>query len=193
MSTYEKFQQAIEEFEPGASNTRIVQTQTELNEKTFTALAGRKLKLWTGNTTKTILSCGLVWLATAILVALLTSGAAGGAYTGMWIGLMVIFLFRSTLLTVSDGGLNIYFLEIRLTSAKFVVSDKLTLPFDQMINVSVKTGQVFKNTQITMDFLLDGKPRKVKLTAPHRARKAPEHDENLQALLNMLQAKFAEK
>jgi hypothetical protein len=39
--------------------------------------------------------------------------------------------------------------------------------------------------------LLDGKTRKVKFSAPHRARKAAEHEANLQALIDKLQAKFA--
>lgn len=190
MSNYEKFQQAIEAFEPGANTNHIVQAQTELNEKTFTALAGRKLSLWTGNTTKTLVICLLVWFCFVVLVTVLTRAVVGGAFAGAWTGLMIIWMFRTTLITLDSNGMNLYFLEIRMTSAKFVVSDKLFLPYDQMTNMQIKTGRVFKNTHIIIEFLLDGKPRKVKLSAPQRVRKAPEHEENLHAMLSKLQSKF---
>jgi len=63
MTRYQKFQEAIEAFEPGAGNAPIVCANTEVNEKVFRLLAGRKLKLWTGRTT-------IVMIASMLIVCL---------------------------------------------------------------------------------------------------------------------------
>jgi len=187
---YQKMLDAIEAFEPGAGNAPIVYAQTEVNEKIMSALAGRKLRLWTGSTTKVFMVCVLIWLASVVLMSLATRNVAGGAFAGAWAGFIVIWFFRATLLTVSESGLNLYFLEMRMTNAKVVVTDKLTLPLAQAANVRVKTGRVLKNTHITLEFLIDGKKRRLRITAPRRLRKAPEHQDNLQDLLALLQKNF---
>jgi len=187
MPNYQKFQAAIEAFEPGTGNAPVVYAQSEVNERILNTLAGRKLRLWTSQATITLVVCAVILLALAVISALSFRHAGGAAPApAVFVPIFIFWAMRTVLITATDGNLNIYFLELRLSSAKFVVTDKLTLPIGHIAGVRVKTGRVFKNTTITLQFLLDGKKRKLRITAPRRVRKAPEHQENLQALLEML-------
>jgi len=184
MST-QKFRDALNAFEPGAGEGAFVCTNTEINDRILNALADRKLRLWTSGTTVVILVSLLIVLATAVLAAVLTTTSAGVAPAPIMFVFLIPLLLRTTFITITDSGLNFYFLEIKLGS-KYVISDKLFLPFDQITNVRIKTGKVFKNTQIIFDVMINGKQRKLKTTAAHRVRKMPEYQDNLQALLQAL-------
>ena len=189
MTRYEKFQAAIEAFEPGAGNTPIVCTNTEVNERVFRQLAGRKLKLWTRGTTVTLLISMLIVLAAAFLTILATQHAGGSAPTaGIFIPWVIVLLFRTTLVTVDQNGLNFYFIEIRLGSG-YVVTDKMTLPFDQIVSMKVKTGKRSKNAHFVFTVMQNGKARKFKTSASGKMHKVPEQTEHLNALLQVLENK----
>ena len=183
MST-QKFRDALEAFEPGAGNATFVCTNTEVNDRILNALAGRKLRLWTSGTTVVIVVSLLIVLATAVLAAVLTTTSAGAAPAPIMFVFLIPFLLRTTLITITDSGLSFYFLDIKL--GKYAISDKLVVPFEQITSIHIKTGKVFKNTHVTLGVMVNGKARKLKTSAARRMRNMPEHQDNLQALLQAL-------
>jgi len=189
MTRYQKFQNAIEAFEPGAGSAPIVCTNTEVNEKMFRLLAGRKLKLWTSGTTAVLCVSVLLLLAISVLNAIVWRNAGGAApASAVFVPMIIIYLLRTTLVTVDQNGLNFYFIEIRF-GADYVVSDKMSLPFDQIVGMKVKTGKVLKNTHFTFTVMQNGKVRKIKTSTSAKMRKVPEHPEHLKSLLQTLESK----
>jgi len=189
MTRYQKFQAAIEAFEPGAGNTPIVCTTTEVNEKVFNILAGRKLKLWTTGSTVVLLVSALILLAATVVNAIAWRNVGGAAPApAVFIPVVIMLLLRTTLVTFDENGLNFFFLEIRFGGYR--VSDKMTLPFDQITGMKVKPGAVLKrNTYFTFIVTQNGKTRKIKTSTSAKLRKVPEQQDNLKELLQTLENK----
>jgi|GEM_PF-1471960 len=188
MSKYQRFKDAIEAFQPGGADAPIVYATLEVNEKGFKALAGRKLKLWSRHTNAVITVCILILAAAVIASAIMTRQLGGTSVPApvVFTPLFVYFLFRPTLLTITNAGVDVYVLEYKFGS-KPLVSDKLSLPFDRLSDVKVKVGKDFKNTHFAFCFDDNGKTRKVKISVSHRMRKVQEQEGNLKILLEALE------
>ena len=184
MSKYQALENAIEAFQPSGVNAPILYSTVEVNGKSFKALAGRKLKLWSIHTTILLAVCALFLIAVSVAAAFLGAAPAPAAFAP----LSIAFLFRTTFITVTDQGFDFYFIEYRFSS-KYVVSDKLSLPYDRISNVKVKVGRVFKQTHVTFEFLHNDKKRKIKVSMPNRMRKMEEQEGNLSYLLGVLKQK----
>lgn len=186
MSRQQAFQEAIEAFQPGGADAPVLYSSVEVSKRSFTALAGRKLKLWSTHTTILVVVC-IVFLAVISVATVIWSGNTQTApVPAIFMPLFIALLFRTTLITVTNDGLNFYFLESRFGS-KYVVSDKLSLPYDRISNVRVKVGKF--NTHITFSFLHNDKTCRIKTTIPSKMRKMEEHEGNLNYLLEMLEKK----
>ena len=189
MSKYQGFKEAIEAFQPGGADAPILYATTEANEKSFKALSGRKLKLWSSRTTIVILVCALIFIAASVVSAILTRQLGGTPVPApaVFVPMFILFLFRTTLVTIGDAGLNFYFLEIKF--GKYAVSDKISLPYDKISNVKVKVGKVFKHTHLTFHFDVNGKNHKIKISISNRMKKVQEQSENLKVLTETLEKK----
>jgi len=191
MSKYQTLKDAIEVFQPGGSDAPILYASTEVNEKAFKVLAGRKLKLWTGNTTILMVVCFVFLAAVSVFAVFLNAylGAATPAPTvAAFMPFIVILLFRTSFITITDDGLNIYFIEYRFGS-KYVISDKLSLPFDSVSNVKIRVGKILRTTNFTFEILHNDKKYKVRTSVSNRKRKMGEQEENLAKLLELFEKK----
>ena len=187
MSKHQALKDAIEEFQPGGADAPFSYSTVELNEKGFKALLGRKLN------SRPISSVSVVaWVFVFIL-------AASGAVSTIMIGsvaapsffsflpiFIVILVYRTTLISATDDGLDFYFIESKRGS-KFVVYDKFSLSYEGITNVKVKTGRF--NTGFTFEFLNEGKNYKIRGYMPNKDRKMSEQAENLKHLLEKVSSK----
>jgi len=191
MSKYQTLKDAIEAFQPGGSDAPILYASTEVNEKAFKVLAGRKLKLWTGNTTILMMVCFIFLAVVSVFAVFLNAylGAATPAPTvAAFMPFIVMLMFRTTFSTITDDGLNIYFIEYRFGS-KYVISDKLSLPYDSLSNVKVRVGKILRTTNFTFEFLHNNKKYRIRTSVPNRKRKMQEQEGNLKYLLEILEKK----
>ena len=184
MSKNEAFTSAIEAFQPGGADAPILYSTTEMNEKGFKALLGRKIK-WR-SISGGIVICAIFIMA-ASLISVIFHGQSGSptfaAYIPMFI---VIFVYRTTLINVREDRLDFYFIDYKFGS-KYVVYDSLSLPYDRIMNVKVRTGRF--NTRFTFEFLNDDKKYKIKTTVPNKMRKAEEQAENLKYFHEVIKRK----
>jgi len=187
MSKNQAMKGVIKAFRPGGADAPILYASTEVNEKSFKVLTGRKLKLWSTHTTILLAVCA-IFLIAILFVATILTGPAAAPVPAVFTPLIIALLFRTTLITVTDTGLDFYFIESRFGS-KHVVSDKLSLPYDRISHVKIKVGKVFKNTYFTFEFLQDDKKYKIKTSMSNKMRKMKEQEENLKYLLEMLEKK----
>ena len=185
MSKYQALQNAIEAFQPGGAGVPIVYSTTEVNEKSFKALAGRKLN-WKVNSTVWL------WVILIVIVSITTASIISFGFNGtpafisFFPLFFVIFFIRSTLVSVGEDSLDIYFLEATIGS-NYVVNDKLNLPYDKIKNVKVRAGK--RNTHLTFEFEIDGKAYKLKTSMANKMKKMPEQSESLKQLLEVLESK----
>jgi ribosomal protein L21E len=182
---YQSLKDAIEAFEPGGANAPILYSTTEVNEKSFKALAGRKISLWPKNTAILIVIYAVLFVTFTAGLTILTSALGGTAtpYFAFVFPVFLIFLYRETLITITDDGLNFYFLERRFFT-KYVVSDKLSLPFDRIDSAKVKTGRF--NTRVTFTFTDEGKSYKITTSMPNKNKNLQEQAEHLKRLLDAI-------
>jgi len=161
-----------------------------VNEKSFRALTGRKLTLWSKHTTIVLLVSALILMVAMVATAFLSRhlGGTSAPAAAVFAPLFITFLFRTTLITVRNDSLDFYFIDNRLGSS-YVVSDKLNLPYDRISKVKVKVGRVFKNTHVTFEFLHNDKKYKIKTSIPNKMKKMQEQEGNLKHLLEMLEKK----
>ena len=185
MSKHQTLKNAIEAFQPGGADVPILYATTEVNEKGFRALLGRKLK------SQFISAAVWVWIvvimaaASVLTVAFGQTGAPSfAAFLPM---LIIIFFMRTTLISVSDQGLDFYFAEAKRGS-KYVVYDKMSLPYDRIINMKVKTGRF--NTGFTFTVSDGDKSYKIKTSVPNKDKKMNEQAENLKHLLEVLEKRL---
>jgi len=182
MSKHQKLKNAIEEFQPGGRNAPILYSTTEMNDKAFKSLAGRKLKLWSIHTVVLIAAC-ILFLAAISFADVFLGGNIGMRSTPTAVvPFVIIFMLRTTLITVTDDGLEFYFLECKWTS--YVVYDKISLPYDKITNVTVRIRRF--NTYFTFEIpnAVEGKRNyKIKTTVPNKMRKMDEQAENLKLML----------
>ena len=187
MTRYQSFQNAIEAYQPGAAALPIVFFTTELNEKGFKALTGRKLK-WS-LPVFIIIGIAIIILFSAIAAIFSVfgghPGGAGGASGAIFVAIILPVILRSTLITAGAEGLDFYYVKTGFGS-KCTVYDKMSLPYDRLTGVRVKRGKVFKNTQFIFEFMDGDKKIKIKTTANNRMRKVDEHIGNLEHLLGVL-------
>ena len=183
MSKYSAFKNAIETFQSGAADAPILMATTEVNDKGFKALLGRKLKWQPGISTGILIAAFAIIAVSAFSIALFgnTGTPAFAAFVPM---IVIIFLIRTTFVTIGDSGLDFYFADPRLGS-KYVVYDKLSLPYDKITNVKKRTGKF--NTGFVFEFSADGKTYKIKTTVPNKIKRTDEQAENLKRLLEVLE------
>jgi len=182
VSKYQAMKSAIEEFQPGGGNAPILYSTTEMNDKAFKSLAGRKLKTWSIHTVVLIAACVIFLVAISLADVFFGGNLGARPAPAVFVPFIVIFMFRTTLITVTDNGFEFYFLESKWAS--YVVYDKMSLPYDKITNVTVKTRKF--NTYFTFEIpnAIEGKRNyKIKTTVPNKMRKMDEQAENLKLML----------
>jgi len=184
MSKYQALKDAIEEFSSGGADVPVVLSSIEVNEKGFKALLGRKLKSRPTSSPTVLAGLIALFIFAASTTATATLGAAAAPSYAAFFPVVIIFLTqRSTLISAAGDGYDFYFIESK-TGSRFVVYDKLSLPFEKIKNVKVKTGRF--NTALTFEFLHEGKEYKIRHTVPNKNRKMNEQAENLKILLKQV-------
>ncbi|MCL2810694.1 MAG: hypothetical protein FWD25_02260 [Clostridia bacterium] len=182
MSKYQAIKDAIEAFQPGGADAPILCSTTEVNEKGFQALLGRKAKSRPMSAAIWICLFVIIAISVANIFAFRQTGTTTfAAFIPMFI---VLFFYRTTLVTVGDEGLDFYFVESKRGST-YVVYDKMSLPYNRITNIKVREGRF--NTSFTFEFLNETKKYKIKTSVPNKMRKAEEQAENLKHLLEVLQ------
>jgi hypothetical protein len=99
----------------------------------------------------------------------------------------VFFMFyyvRTTLISVTDKGLDFYFIESK-NNLKYEVYDKISLPYDMITNIKVKKGRF--NTGFTFEIAIEDKSYKIKTSVQNKNKKIKEQAENLKQLLETLE------
>jgi hypothetical protein len=182
MSRYQVFKDAIETFQPGGAKSSILFSTTEVNEKGFQALLGRKIKWRSMSISIAIITLAII-AASAITIIFFghTGTPSFAAFVPLFI---IIFLFRTTLITVNDDGLDFYFIDSKF-GRKYVAYDKISLSYDMITNVKIRTGKF--NTGFTFEFSNGDKKYKIKTTVPNKMRKVSEQAENMKHILEMLE------
>ena len=180
MSKKEAFKGAIEAFQPGGGDAPILYSTTEVNEKGFKALLGRKIKQ--RSITVAITICILVIMAASIISVVLAGQTGTPTFISFIPVYIAIFVYRTTLITVGDDGLEFYFIESKFGS-DYVAYDHFSLPFDRITNINVRAGRF--NTRFTFEFSGNDKVYKIKTTVPNKMRKTDEQAENLKYLHEM--------
>ena len=188
MSKHQVLKNAIEAFQPGGADAPFLYTTTEMNQKSFQALIGRKVKGWSIHYVVAIcIIIAAVSLVVTVPAILLREQAIPPAFGGIFAPLFVILYLRSTLISVTDEGLDFYFASSAFGS-KYTVYDKFTLPYDRISNVRVKTGKILKNNRyLTFEFQNNGKTYKIKTSLANRMRRMQEQEGNLRYLLEVLE------
>lgn len=179
---YQAFRNAIEQFQPGSASAPILYSTTEANDKGFRALLGRKLK------SQSILAFVVVTMVGAVAVGVILNFVLGNVMASapamfFFVPWFIMFLYRTTLITVGDEGLDFYFCK-QVLGSKCIVDDKMSLPYNKLINVDVKTKKSV--TYFTFEFTADGKTHKIKTSVPNKKKNTPEQAENLKRLHNAL-------
>jgi len=182
MSKHQALKNAIEGFQSGGADAPILYSTTEMNEKGFKALLGRKLQ---SRPLPVALWIGVFAIMAVSIVSTVAFRQAGVSTFGAFVPIFVVFFFiRTTLISVGDQGLDFYFIESKRGS-KYAVYDKISLPYDRIANVKVKTGRF--NTHFTLEFSSEDKNYKIKTSVPNKNKKMQEQAENLKHLLEVLQ------
>jgi len=180
MSKYQVLKNTVESSQPGSSSAPILYSTTELNEKGFKALLGRKVK---SRPLTAIVIVAIIILAISTASTIVFNQAGAPTFAAFVPMFVVFFFYRTTLITVNDKGIDFYFIDAKRGS-KYVVYDKMSLPYDKITDVNVKTGRF--NTSITFVVPYEGKQYKIKTTVPNKQRKMTEQAENLKQLLEVL-------
>ena len=182
MSKNQEFRNAIVAFDTDAADAPILYSTTELNEKGFKALLGRRTKAQFIPTVAAILAIAFLIGAT---IGVLAGGAPGATPTASLVPLIIVllFLYRTTFIAVGDEGLDFYFLMHNLGS-KYVVDDKMSLPYDKLTNVKKRAGRF--NTSFVFEFSHNEKKFKIKTSMPNKRKNAPEQAENMKILHDIL-------
>lgn len=187
MSKHQVFRDTIEAFQPGGADAPILYATTEMNEKGFQALLDRKIKRRSMSVGTTIYAFGVITITIISVISLFMGGQAGTPTFAAYLPLfVVIFLLRTTLITVNDDGLVFYFIDATFGS-NYVVYDKFSLPYDRITNVKVQAGKF--NTSFTFEFLNENKTYKIKTSVSNKMKKSKEQAENLKYLIEVLKKK----
>ena len=182
MSKYQALQNAIALFLPGGADAPILHCTTEVNEKGFQALLGRKLKSRPLPAAVWIAAFALMAVSVASIIAFAQTGAS--TFCAFVPVFVVLFFIRTTFVSVGEAGLDFYFAE-SARGSKYAVYDKISLPYDKVTGVRVRAGRF--NTSLTFAFTAEGKTYKIKTTVPNKDKKMKEQAENLKYLLEALE------
>lgn len=177
MDRYETMKAAV-----GGGDAPVLYASLELNEKGFRALLGRRLNTRPGAIT--LLVAVTIVLVISVTVTIFfgqTGTPTFAAFFPIWFMFMFI---RNVIVAVGDNALDIHFTEPKL-GQKYVVYDKMSLPFDRIDNVRVKRGRF--NTHFRFEISAEDKSYKIKLSVPNKQRKNDKHTGNLAALLEKLE------
>ena len=189
MQNHSVFKNAIETFQSANTDSPILLSVTTRDDKAFKVLLGRKLQSRPFSVLEWVATILLIVAVVVALVALSAGGAsagAGGAFGGIFAALYVSYFLRTSLISVSADGLDFYFAEKRRGS-KYVVYDKMSLPYDKITNVKVRRGPF--NTSFRFELSNDGKKYKLATSVPNKKRKIVEQAGHLNSLLEVLEQK----
>jgi len=183
MSYNQALKDAVKEFQPDKAETPILFSSTEVNERGFKTLLGRKLKSIPISIIEWIIVAVVVIASVAITAILGQAGAPSfAAFVPVFI---VIFLIRTTLISVSDNSIDIYFIANKFGTKKYFVYDKISLPYDKITSTKIKAGRF--NTKITFVFTIDDKNYKMRTTVPNRKKHMDDHAVNLKNLIETVE------
>ena len=182
MSLHQTFKKAIETFQPGGSDSPILYTTTEVNDKGFCALLGRKIK---SRPISVAMWIGMLIILAVSIASTIAFGQTGAPVFASFVPiLIVLFLQRSTIISVGDTGLDFYFIDSK-GGSKYFAYDMFSLSYDRITNIKVKTGKF--NTSIRLEFTNEGKGNYIRTVVPNKMRKMNEQADNLELLHRSLQ------
>ena len=185
MSQHQELVNAIEVFQPNGANAPILYSTTAYNDKGFKALLGRKLN--GRQSVATGILIGLLVIVAITIVVIFLARQTGTPIFVTYVPVFVfIFLYRTTIIAVSDTGLEFYFIDTKRGST-YVVYDKMSLPYDMITNTKVKTGGF--NSRFTFEFSKDGKKYKINVSIPSKMKKMAEQADNLKYLNEALETR----
>jgi hypothetical protein len=192
MTKYEVFKKTVEKFQPGGTEGAFMLSAiTEVDSRSFKVLLGRNLKYmkWWFSP---VLWIGLIFFLTVVLGATIAFFMGVSVSTSpiaiFFILIGISCLYRDTIITVTSDGLDIYLLNSLFIFGVTTADDKVSLPFDRISCVKVKTGKVFQRTHFTFEFLHNDKMYRIKTTVANRL-KMSEQAENLRRLFETLEEK----
>ena len=183
MSKHQAFRDAIEAFEPGAADAPILYSTTEVNEKGFRALLGRKATARPFTVVVAVCVIAILVISTASTIAF--GQVSAPTFAAMFPVFFIFFFLRTTVIAVTEQGLDFYFVDAK--RGKQVAYDKMSLPFDRITNMKVRPGRW--NTSFTFEFLHEEKTYKIKTSVPNKMKKMAEQAENLKRLRAVLEQK----
>ena len=186
MNKTERLKNALELFQPGNTDTPILLSVTQRNDKAFKALLDRKLKSSPVYFLEWIVAGALLIGVIAFLIAFTAPGAInGGSFGGGAAALYVLHTYKNTLITAREGGIDFYFTENKFGSKDYIVYDKITLPYDRITNLRVKKGRF--NTSFRFEFEHGGKTVKIVTTVSNKKRKLEDQGVNLNSFLEKVE------
>jgi hypothetical protein len=94
---------------------------------------------------------------------------------------------RTTLIAAGDESMYIYIIEPKRDST-CTIYDKMSLIYDKITNVKVKNGRF--NTILILNFLINSKKCKLRITIPNKDIKLLEQSVNLKYLLEKIASKI---
>ena len=184
MSKHQAYRNAIEAFEPGGVEAPILLSTTEVNEKGFRALLGRKATARPFTVVIAVCVIAILVISTASTIAF--GQVSSPTFAAIFPVFFIFFFLRTTVIAVTEQGLDFYFVDAK--GGKQVVYDKMSLPFDRITDVKVRTGRW--NTSFTFEFLHEDKTYKIKTSVPNKVRKMEEQVENGKRLQAVLEQRF---
>ncbi|MDR2569612.1 MAG: hypothetical protein LBD23_04855 [Oscillospiraceae bacterium] len=185
MSEYRILKNAIREHTPDYADVPILFSSIEYNSKSFEALLGRKLKSGPIPLKLFIITISIV-LVSIILTALFGRIGISG-FIVLFPVFSVIFFMRTTLIAAGDESMYIYIIEPKRDST-CTIYDKMSLIYDKITNVKVKNGRF--NTILILNFLINSKKCKLRITIPNKDIKLLEQSVNLKYLLEKIASKI---
>ncbi|MDR2546207.1 MAG: hypothetical protein LBC96_01690 [Lachnospiraceae bacterium] len=182
MSKYQSLRNAIKEFAPTGEDVPFLCSSTQVNEKAFKALLGRKLKPHPIH----MITWLCIFLAGAAIVGITAFFNQTNPYTIVILVpvFIILFLNRSSLIAITDDGLRIYFFLSKLKN-KNVIYDQVFLPFDKITELAVSKGVY--NTDLSFLFDIEEKTHTITMSVPNIDKKMDEQAENLIRLMNVLE------
>ncbi|MCL1787478.1 MAG: hypothetical protein FWG38_05790 [Defluviitaleaceae bacterium] len=184
MPKHQALKDAIRDFSPGGEDTPVLYSTTEVNERGFKKLLGRNLK--SRPISNAVWVFALIIMVGSVALTIMFGTAGTPAFGGFVPIFVIFFVFRTTVISAGDKGLELYFVEAKWNS-RYMAYDKISLPYDRITSVKTKTGRF--NAHFTFVFSDEGKNYKIKTSVPNRDKKMEEQAGNLKHLKNALQQK----
>ena len=180
----QKLKDAIEVYQPGGADAPILYTSTYYNAQGFKALLGRKPNHMRSVAVSVLICCAIVIMVAAIASIILAGQAGAPVFVVYFPVFATVFIYRTTIIAVSETGIDFYLVNL-MPGSKYVVYDKLSLPYDRITNVMIRAGKF--NTRIAFEFSNGEKKYKIETSGPNKTNKLADQTNNMKLILETLE------